>query len=65
MMNQQLTFFANKWQAPCENIHEIWQPIGMRRAVELSDIHHIGFILQYRGLIVVNIKVVGCGEDSH
>ena len=41
------TFFSYKWQRPGKDIHEIWQPIRMWRAIELPDIHHIIFILQY------------------
>lgn len=37
----------------------------MRRAVELSDVHHILLVLENGSLVVVDIKIVGCTEDSH
>src|SRR4051794_18335597 len=37
----------------------------MRGAVKLSDIHDIVLVLQDRGLVVVDVEVVRCGEDSH
>lgn len=44
------TFFSYKWKRPCENIHKIRQPIRMRRAIELSNIHYIIFIFQHSRL---------------
>lgn len=41
----QLTFLADKRQGPCENVHEIGQPVGMRRTVELPNIHHVVLVL--------------------
>lgn len=41
------TFLSNKWQRPGKHIHEIWKPVWMRGAVELSDIHNIVLIFQY------------------
>lgn len=37
----------------------------MRGAVKLSDVHHIAFVLEYSGLVVVHIKIVRCGENRH
>jgi hypothetical protein len=34
-------------------------------AVELSDIHDIVLILQYRGFVVVDVQIVGGREDGH
>lgn len=42
------TLLSHKRQRPGEHVHEVWQPVGVRGAVELSDIHHIVFILQHR-----------------
>lgn len=35
---------TDEWQRPCENIHEVWKPVGMWRTVELSYVHYIIFI---------------------
>lgn len=42
-----LTLFPYKRQGPCEDIHEVWKPVGVRGAVELPDVHDVVFILQY------------------
>lgn len=40
------TFLSNERQGPSENVHEVWQPIRVRRAVELPDVHHVVLVLQ-------------------
>ena len=37
----------------------------MRRAVELPDVHHVVFVLEHGGLVVVDVEVVGRAEDGH
>lgn len=41
------TFLADKWQGPGENVHEVGQPVRVRWAVELSDVHHVVLVLQH------------------
>lgn len=60
-----LTFLAHEWQGPCEDIHEVGQPVWMRRAVELPDVHNVVLILKHRSLVVVYVEVVGRTEDGH
>ena len=46
--NQQtstLTLLADKRQTPRENVHEVGQPVGVRAAVELSDVHDVVLVL--------------------
>ena len=43
---QIVTLFSDKWQAPCEYVHEVGQPVGMRTAVELADVHHVVLVFQ-------------------
>lgn len=38
---------------------------GSRRAVKLSDIQHIGLILQDRRLVVVHVQIVGRRKECH
>ena len=42
------TFLSHKGQGPGEDVHEVGQPVGVRRAVELTDVHHVVLILQHR-----------------
>ena len=42
-----LTLLPDERQRPSEDVHEVWQPVGVRWAVELPDVHHIVLILQY------------------
>ena len=44
------TFLANKRKRPCEDVHEVGQPVWVGGTVELSDVHHIVLILQHRRL---------------
>ena len=37
----ELALLANKRQTPREDIHEVGQPVGMRAAVELPNVHDI------------------------
>lgn len=62
---ESLTLLANEWKTPGEDVHEIREPIWMRRAVELSDVHHVALVLQDSRLVVVHVEVVRGAEDSH
>lgn len=42
-----LTFLPDKGEGPGEDVHEVGQPVGVRGAVELPDVHHVVLILQY------------------
>ena len=42
-----LTFFSNKRKRPCEDVHEVGQPVWVGGTVELADVHHIVLILQH------------------
>lgn len=42
-----LTLLADKGQGPGENVHEVGQPIRVRGAVELPDVHHVVLVLQH------------------
>lgn len=44
-----VTFFPDERQGPGEDVHEVGKPVGVRRAVELSDVHHVVFILKHGG----------------
>lgn len=37
----------------------------MRRAVELSNIHHVILVLEHRCFVIVDIEVIGRAEDGH
>ena len=50
------TFLANKRKRPCEDVHEVRQPVWVGGTVELSDVHHIVLILEHSSL-KVNIVV--------
>ena len=41
----ELTLLANERQTPREDIHEVGQPVGVRAAVELSDVHDVVLVL--------------------
>lgn len=43
-----LTFLSNEWQRPGEHVHEVGQPVRVRGAVKLPDVHHIILIFQHR-----------------
>ena len=42
----ELTLLANERQTPREDIHEVGQPVGVRAAVELSDVHDVDLVLK-------------------
>lgn len=42
-----LTLFPYERQGPCEDIHEVWKPVGVRGTVELPDVHDVVFVFQY------------------
>lgn len=41
------TFLADEGQWPREDVHEVGQPIRVRRAVELPDVHDIVLVFQH------------------
>ncbi len=41
-----LTLLADEGQTPGEDVHEVGQPVGVRAAVELPNVHHVVLILQ-------------------
>ena len=56
---------ADEGKRPGENVHEVREPVGVRRAVELANVHNVVLVLQHGGLVVVNVEVVGRGENGH
>jgi len=48
-----------------QTIHEIGKPVGMWRAVKLSDIHDIILVLQNCGFVVVDVQIIRSRENSH
>jgi len=46
-------------------IHEIRQPIGMRCAVKLPDIHDVVLIFQNSSFVIVDIKIIRSRKDGH
>ena len=59
------TLLSDERQTPREHIHEVWQPVRMRCAVELPDVHDVVLILEHGSLVVVDIEIVGGTEDGH
>jgi hypothetical protein len=59
------TLLADERQTPCEDVHKVREPVRVRRAVELPDVHHVALVLQDGCLVVVDIQVVWSTEDSH
>ncbi|KAI8035088.1 hypothetical protein M5D96_012181 [Drosophila gunungcola] len=55
---------AHEGQRPGEHVHEVGQPVRVRRAVELPDVHHVVLVLQHRRLVVVHVEIVGRREDG-
>ena len=45
LVGVELTLLANERQTPREDIHEVGQPVGVRAAVELSDVHDVVLVL--------------------
>lgn len=46
-------------------IHKVWEPIRMRGAIELPNVHDIVLVFQYCRFIVVHIQIIRCRENSH
>ena len=44
--------------------HKVRKPVGVWRAVELSDVHDIVLILKDGGLVIVNIEIIGSRKDG-
>ena len=63
--HEELTLLADKRQTPCENVHEVGQPIRVRTTVELSDVHDIVFVLQHSSLVVVHIQIIGRRKNGN
>ena len=61
----QLTLLSDEGQGPCEDIHKVGQPVWVRCAVELPDVHDVVLILEDSGLVVVHVEVVWRTEDGH
>ena len=59
------TFLADEGERPGKYIHEIGQPVGVRRAVELPNIHHIILVLEYSGLVIVHIQIIGSAKNCY
>lgn len=49
------TLFTDEWQAPCKDVHEVGQPVRMGCTIELSDIHHVAFVLQDGRFVVIHV----------
>jgi len=47
--DERRTFLSDKRQRPREDVHEVGQPVGVRGAVELPDVHHVVLVLQDGG----------------
>ena len=56
---------ANEWERPGEDVHEVREPVRVRCAVELSDVHDIVLVFEHGSLVVVHVQVVRGGEDRH
>ena len=56
------TLLADERERPGEHVHEVGQPVGVRRAVELADVHHVVLVLEDGSLVVVHVQVVGRRE---
>jgi len=59
------TLFTNEWQTPGKHIHEVRQPVWMGCAIKLSNVHHIAFVFEDGGLVVVNVEIIWCRENGH
>jgi hypothetical protein len=60
-----LTFLPNKWQTPRESVHKVGQPIRVWRAIELSDVQYVRFILEDCSLVVIHVKIIWSREKCH
>lgn len=45
-VERKVTFLSHEGQRPGEDVHEVWQPVGVGGAVKLSNVHHVVLILQ-------------------
>ena len=52
-------------EAKVQTIHEVRKPVGVRRAVKLSDIHDIVLIFQNGCFVVVHVQIVWRRENCH
>ena len=59
------TFLPHERQTPREYIHEVWQPVWVRCAVELPYVHDVTFVLQNRSFVIVHVEIVRRGENGH
>ena len=59
------TFLADEGERPGEYVHEIRQPVRVRRAVELPNIHHIILVLEYSGLVIVHVQIIRSAENRY
>ncbi len=48
---------------PTARTHEVREPVGVRRAVELADVHDVVLVAQHGALVVVRVEVVGRAEQ--
>ena len=64
-IHKPLTLLSDERQGPREDVHEVGQPVWVRCAVELPDVHDVVLVLEYGSLVVVDIEVVRRAEDSH
>lgn len=63
--DNRLTLFPDERHTPGEHVHEIGKPVGMRAAIKLPNVHHVRFVLQHRGLVVIHVEIVGRAENCH
>lgn len=56
------TFLANEGQGPGEDIHEVGQPVGVRRTVKLPNVHDVILIFQHSSYM--NTEQEMSREDS-
>jgi len=60
-----MSFLKYKWNRPSEDIHEVWQQIGVMRVVKLLDIKTTILHLDHCSLVIVHIAVVRSRKHSH
>ena len=58
-------FFADKRQRPREHVHEVGQPVRMRRTVELAYVHHVVLVFEYGRFVIVDVEIVGRRENGY
>lgn len=54
---------ADERQRPREGVHEVRQPVRVRRRVELPDRDVLVLVLDHRAFVVVDVEVVRRAED--